>query len=121
MHTIDRAADTYLEMIVNTTCQFHTTHARMIVARHVYVYTELVMVVTCVSKYIMVRVVFKMAGHKSSQQQIEHLLFGSVSEEELKPLLDRLRGLCDFATTGGVPFTDREIAYKIGMLRSQYY
>lgn len=69
----------------------------------------------------MVRVVFKMAGHKSSQQQIEHLLFGSVSEEELKPLLDRLRGLCDFATTGGVPFTDREIAYKIGMLRSQYY
>ena len=56
-----------------------------------------------------------MAGHKSSQQQIEHLLFGSVSEEELKPLLDRLRGLCDFATTGGVPFTDREIAYKIGM------
>jgi hypothetical protein len=59
---------------------------------------------------------FKMAGHKSSQQQIEHLLFGSVSEEELKPLLDRLRGLCDFATTGGVPFMDREIAYKIGML-----
>jgi hypothetical protein len=57
-----------------------------------------------------------MAGHKSSQQQIEHLLFGSVSEEELKPLLDRLRGLCDFATTGGVPFMDREIAYKIGML-----
>ena len=51
VHTIDRAADTYLEMIVNTTCQFHTTHARMIVARHVYVYTELVMVVTCVSKY----------------------------------------------------------------------
>ena len=59
---------------------------------------------------------FKMAGHKSSQQQIEHLLFGSVSEEELKPLLDRLRGLCDFSTVGGVPFTDREIAYKIGML-----
>ena len=55
-----------------------------------------------------------MAGHKSGQQQIEHLLFGSVSEDELKPLLDRLRGLCDFATTGGIPFTDREIAYKIG-------
>ena len=61
-----------------------------------------------------------MAGHKSSQQQIEHLLFGSVSEEELKPLLDRLRGLCDFATTGGVPFTDREIAYKIGMLQRHH-
>lgn len=59
-----------------------------------------------------------MAGHKSGQQQIEHLLFGSVSEEELKPLLDRLRGLCDFATTGGVPFIDREIAYKIGKCSS---
>ena len=71
----------------------------------------------------LVQVVFKkkMAGHKLSQQQIEHLLFGSVSEEELKPLLDRLRGLCDFATTGGVPFTDREIAYKIGMPHSIDY
>lgn len=58
-----------------------------------------------------------MAGHKSAQQQIEHLLFGSVSEEELKPLLDRLRGLCDYATSGGVTFTDREIAYKIGTIK----
>lgn len=55
--------------------------------------------------------------HKMSktQQQYEHLLFGSVTDAELNPLLHRLRGLCDYATAGGVPFTDREIGYKIGL------
>ena len=52
----------------------------------------------------------------SHQQQYEFLLFGSVSEADVKALLHRLRGLCDFATTGGVSFTDREITYKIGEL-----
>jgi len=57
----------------------------------------------------------KMSGHKSAQQQCyEYLLFGSVSEKALPALLHRLRGLCDFATTGGVQFTDRELAFRIG-------
>ena len=51
---------------------------------------------------------------KSSQHQYEYLLFGSVSDSDVAPLLHRLRGLCDYATTGGVPFTDRELTYKIG-------
>lgn len=55
---------------------------------------------------------------KSSQQHYEHLLFGSVTEAELHPLLHRLRGLCDYATTGAIPFTDREIGYKIGGVQS---
>ena len=50
-----------------------------------------------------------------SNHQYEHLLFGSVTETELPALLHRLRGLCDYATSGGVPFADREIGYKIGM------
>lgn len=45
--------------------------------------------------------------------QYEHLLFGSVTESELPALLHRLRGLCDYATSGGIPFLDREIGYKI--------
>lgn len=53
---------------------------------------------------------------KSSQHQYEYLLFGSVQETDLEPLLHRLRGLCDYATTGGIPFTDRELVYKIGTL-----
>jgi len=59
----------------------------------------------------------KMSGHKSAQQHqqcYEYLLFGSVSEKALHALLHRLRGLCDFATTGGVQFTDRELAFRIG-------
>ena len=55
-----------------------------------------------------------MAAQKSTQQQYEYLLFGSVPESNVQSLLHRLRGLCDFATTGGLPFTDREIAYRIG-------
>ena len=56
-----------------------------------------------------------MSGHKSSQQQYyEYLLFGSVSEKDCPALLHRLRGLCDFATTGGVSYVDRELAFKIG-------
>ena len=56
-------------------------------------------------------------GHKSAQPQCyEYLLFGSVSEKGLHALLHRLRGLCDFATTGGVPFVDRELAFRIGEL-----
>ena len=51
---------------------------------------------------------------KSGQQQYEYLLFGSVAEAELPPLLHRLRGLCEYATNGGIPFMDREIGYKIG-------
>ena len=54
-----------------------------------------------------------MAGHKSSQYY-EYLLFGSVSEKDLSPLLHRLRGLCDSATTGGISYVDRELAFKIG-------
>jgi hypothetical protein len=50
-----------------------------------------------------------------SSHQYEHLLFGSITEAELPALLHRLRGLCDYATTGGVPFVDREIGYKIGI------
>lgn len=50
----------------------------------------------------------------SSKPSYEHLLFGSVTEAELSPLLHRLRGLCDYATTGGIPFLDREVGYKIG-------
>ena len=49
-----------------------------------------------------------------SSQQYEHLLFGSVADAELTQLLDRLRGLCDYATAGGITFVDREIGYKIG-------
>lgn len=47
------------------------------------------------------------------QQQNEYLLFGSVSDAHHGALLHRLRGLCDFATTGGVPFCDRELTYQI--------
>ena len=56
-----------------------------------------------------------MQANKPPSQQYEHLLFGSVTDAELNPLLHRLRGLCDYATAGGVPFTDREIGYKIGI------
>ncbi len=55
-----------------------------------------------------------MSKSSSQQQQYEHLLFGSVTDAELSPLLHRLRGLCDYATAGGLPFVDREIGYKIG-------
>ena len=51
---------------------------------------------------------------KVSQHHYEHLLFGCVTEAELPALLHRLRGLCDYATTGGIPFLDREVGYKIG-------
>lgn len=54
-----------------------------------------------------------MAVSKGSQHQYQYLLFGSVTENDLNPLLHRLRGLCDYATTGGARFTDREITYKI--------
>ncbi len=50
-----------------------------------------------------------------NQQLYEFLLFGSVSESELPSLLHRLRGLADFATCGGIAFTDKEQTYKIGM------
>ena len=50
----------------------------------------------------------------SKSHQYEHLLFGSVTESELPALLHRLRGLCEYATSGGIPFVDREIGYKIG-------
>ncbi len=59
----------------------------------------------------------KMAGRDRGatyHQQYEFLLFGNVSEADVTALLHRLRGLCDYATTGGVAFTDREITYKIG-------
>ena len=46
--------------------------------------------------------------------QYEYLLFGSVSEANLDALLHRLRGLCDYAVTGGIPFKERELTYKIG-------
>lgn len=56
-------------------------------------------------------------GNRSSthvhSQQYEHLLFGSVSEANLPALLHRLCGLCDYSSSGGVPFTDREITFKI--------
>ena len=55
-----------------------------------------------------------MTGPPSRVQQCEHLLYGSVTESNLPALLHRLRGLCDFATEGGNPFKDREIALKIG-------
>ncbi len=55
-----------------------------------------------------------MSTRSSGQQQYEHLLFGSVTVAELSPLLHRLRGLCEYATGGGIPFVDREIGYKIG-------
>lgn len=51
-----------------------------------------------------------------SGQQYEHLLFGSVAENDVSSLLHRLRGLSDHATGGGIPFVDREIGYKIGAL-----
>ena len=54
------------------------------------------------------------AGRATHGQQHEFLLYGSVSETNLPTLLHRLRGLCDFATNGGTPFTDREIILKIG-------
>lgn len=47
-------------------------------------------------------------------QQYEFVLYGSVSENNLPALLHRLRGLCDYATEGGSPFTDREYVLKIG-------
>ena len=50
----------------------------------------------------------------SKSSQYEYLLFGSVTDSELPSLLHRLRGLCDYATGGGIPFVDREIGYKIG-------
>ena len=53
-------------------------------------------------------------GPRSTAQQYEHLLFGSVTEANLQALLHRLRGLCDSATEGGIEFCDREITYKIG-------
>ena len=59
-------------------------------------------------------VVVKMIASKANQHHYEHLLFGCVTEGELQPLLHRLRGLCDYATTGGVPFLEREVGYKIG-------
>ena len=55
-----------------------------------------------------------MMSAKSGQQHNEQLLFGSVTEAELPSLLDRLRGLCDYATSGGIPFLDRELCYRIG-------
>ena len=60
-----------------------------------------------------------MSGHKSSQYY-EYLLFGSVSEKDLPPLLHRLRGLCDFSTTGGISYVDRELAFKIGEGKPPY-
>ena len=53
-------------------------------------------------------------ARSTTPQQYEHLLFGSVTDGELTPLLHRLRGLCDYSTAGGLPFVDREIGYKIG-------
>ena len=47
-------------------------------------------------------------------QQCEHLLYGSVTETNLPVLFHRLRGLCDYATEGGISFTDREITLRIG-------
>ena len=61
-----------------------------------------------------------MMSNKASQHHYEHLLFGCVTEVELQPLLHRLRGLCDYATTGGVPFLDREVGYKIGRVTSSW-
>ena len=62
------------------------------------------------------------AGNRSSAhvhpQQYEYLLFGSVSEANLPALLHRLRGLCDYSSSGGVPFTDREITFKICQVRA---
>ena len=63
---------------------------------------------------------FQMMSNKASQHHYEHLLFGCVTEAELQPLLHRLRGLCDYATTGGVPFLDREVGYKIGRVTSSW-
>ena len=59
----------------------------------------------------------------SKSSQYEYLLFGSVTDSELHSLLHRLRGLCDYATGGGIPFVDREIGYKIGdfAMHSEYY
>ena len=51
---------------------------------------------------------------KLSGQSYEYVLYGSVSPSNHIALLHRLRGLCTGATTGGVPFVDREITYKIG-------
>ncbi len=71
----------------------------------------------CTSVVPRLSVMAKMVGRDRGSgyhQQYEFLLFGSVSEGDVKALLHRLRGLCDFATTGGVAFTDREITYKIG-------
>ena len=55
-----------------------------------------------------------MSRSGQQQQHYEHLLFGTVTEAEFNPLLHRLRGLCDYATSGGIPFVDRELGYKIG-------
>lgn len=54
------------------------------------------------------------ASARALGQQYEYLLYGSVSEANLAALLHRLRGLCDFATSGGTAFSDREIVLKIG-------
>ena len=51
---------------------------------------------------------------KPSGQSYEYVLYGSVSPANHPALLHRLRGLCTGATTGGVPFNDREITYKVG-------
>ena len=52
----------------------------------------------------------------SSGQSYEYVLYGSVSAANQPALLHRLRGLCTGATTGGAPFKEREITYKIGQL-----
>ena len=60
--------------------------------------------------------VFLSMARGAQPQQYEYLLFGSVQERDVPALLQRLRGLCDYATTGGIPFSDKEITYKIGKL-----
>ena len=58
--------------------------------------------------------------------QCEHILYGSVTETNLPVLFHRLRGLCDYATEGGIPFSDREITLRIGgrgyrFINNHYY
>lgn len=53
-------------------------------------------------------------GAATKGQQYEYLLFGSVTDGNVSTLLHRLRGLCDYASSGGTPFTDKEIVLKSG-------
>ena len=47
-------------------------------------------------------------------QHCEHVLYGCVTEANLPVIFHRLRGLCDYATEGGIPFSDREIILRLG-------